>query len=89
MLLKRLERGSGKKEEAHRLNLLVLLHSTKQASYSTALPVNKILEHWAQESDVLHCLIEQLAVIEWNIKQKLILQTPRPKYETLSHQNAH
>ena len=29
MLLKRLKRGSGKTEEAHKLNLLVLPHSTK------------------------------------------------------------
>lgn len=83
MLLERLKRGSGKKEEAHKLNPLVLLHSTKQVSHSTTLPGN---EHRAQDTDVLQWLIEQLVVIEWNIKQKLILKTFRPKYETLSRQ---
>lgn len=83
MLLERLKRGSGKKEEAHKLNPLVLLHSTKQVSHSTTLPG---IEHRAQDTDVLHWLIEQLVVIEWNIKQKLILKTFRPKYETLSRQ---
>lgn len=83
MLLERLKRGSGKKEEANKLNPLVLLHSTKQVSHSTTLPGN---EHRAQDTDVLQWLIEQLVVIEWNIKQKLILKTFRPIYETLSRQ---